>query len=205
MAGVKEMKRSNIGKVYAVHTSKGEGIVQVCADKDELENGINVTQIRVFSQLYPQIPENIDEILQGEEAFRIFCSVQSMTSPRYNMATYLGRYDLPEDFEKTKYFKYAWYRPIDEGPKWTRNWEILEAKPDISLSVSIKITDWIENYLQMDSQKDDWKKIFAELDYDYICNGLRLIERLETGNNPRKFLPTDFDIPSKYLVKETKD
>ena len=198
------MKRSNIGKVYAVHTSKGEGIVQVCADKEELRPGINVTQIRVFSQLYPQIPENIDEILQGEEAFRIFCSVQSMTSPRYNMATYLGRYDLPEDFEKTKYFKYAWYRPIDEGPKWTRNWVIKEAGFK-EYRKGLKITDWIENYLQMDSQKDDWKKIFAELDYDYICNGLRLIERLETGNNPRKFLPTDFDIPSKYLVKETKD
>ena len=72
MAGGKAVKRSNIGKVYAVHTSKGEGIVQVCADKDELENGINVTQIRVFSQLYSQVSENIEEILQGKEAFVFF-------------------------------------------------------------------------------------------------------------------------------------
>ena len=198
------MKRSNVGKVYAIHTSKGEGIVQVCADKSELRPGINVTQIRVFSQLYPQIPENIEEILQGKEAFRVFCSVQSMTSPRYNMATYLGRYDLPEDFEKTKYLKVSWYIPIDEGPKWTRNWGVYEAGPKASY-ISMKLTDWIENCLHMDSQKDDWKKIFAELDYDYIYNGLGLIEDLENGDNPRKFLPTDFDIPSKYLVKETKD
>lgn len=26
----------------------------------------------------------------------------------------------------------------------------------------LKITDWIENYLHMNFQKDDWKKIFAE-------------------------------------------
>ena len=197
------MKRSEIGKVYAIHTSKGYGVVQVCADKEELMQGINVTQIRVFGKLYPTIPENIEEILKGKEDFRVFCVVRTMVLPKYNMATYLGRYDLPADFQPTKYFKYTLYTRISVTPGLTRDWIIDEAGLK-EYKDGIELKDWIENYLHLDSKKDDWKKIFSDLDYAYIYNGLGLIEDLENGYNPRNFLPADFDIPSKYLMKDMK-
>ncbi len=193
------MKRKEVGKVYAIHTSKGEAIVQVCAEERELEPSTNITQIRVFSRLYPSIPENIQEIVNGKEDFRIYCVVRTMTSKKYNMATYLGLFELPSDFEMTKYFKYG---RGESGIEW---WTIDKTiDGDNEYQFGIPVYDWVVNDLKMNPQKEDWKEIFSELDQTYICNGLRLIERLENNWNPRRELPSDFNEPGRVLMQKRK-
>ena len=185
--------KSEIGDVYAIITSKGYALAQVC---DDGKKPYETTEIRIFEKLYDDIPNNWEQIVQGEEDWRIYCHIRTMPNKKYNMAKKLGRCDLPKSFVKTKFFKdFNGFITTENKP--VELWLVGGGSKRRA-----KIYEWIIEDLKMDPRNDDWKEIFKKLDFNWLANGCGVIEALENGTNFRQILPDDIDIPSRILFAE---
>lgn len=101
----------HIGEVYAVITKKGYGIAQI-AGLDR--HGIPIC--RIFSKLYKEIPQNVENIILNKESYLIIIFLHTMAHWRVKQAIKLGKYEVPNDFKIPKYYRDCWVFKRNTGP-----------------------------------------------------------------------------------------
>lgn len=125
----------HIGEVYAVITKKGYGIAQI-AGLDR--HGIPIC--RIFSKLYKEIPQNIENIILNKESYLIIIFLHTMAHWRVKQAIKLGKYEVPNDFKIPKYYRDCWVFKRNTGP--FEYWSVDDYEGNI-----LRFKDYIINVL----------------------------------------------------------
>ena len=180
----------HIGGVYAVITKKGYGIAQI-AGLDR--HGIPIC--RIFSKLYKEIPQNIENIILNKESYLIIIFLHTMAHWRVKQAIKLGKYEVPNDFKIPKYYRDCWVFKRNTGP--FEYWSVDDYEGNI-----LRFKDYIINVLNKKLTDESWKKDFLKLNPVSILSGQALIERLENGFSLKKWKPTDFDKKTIEIIKD---
>lgn len=180
----------HIGEVYAVITKKGYGIAQIA--------GLDRHRIpicRIFSKLYKEIPQNIENIILNKESYLIIIFLHTMAHWRVKQAIKLGKYEVPNDFKIPKYYRDCWVFKRNTGP--FEYWSVDDYEGNI-----LRFKDYIINVLNKKLTDESWKKDFLKLNPVSILSGQALIERLENGFSLKKWKPTDFDKKTIEIIKD---
>lgn len=180
----------HIGEVYAVITKKGYGIAQI-AGLDR--HGIPIC--RIFSKLYKEIPQNVENIILNKESYLIIIFLHTMAHWRVKQAIKLGKYEVPNDFKIPKYYRDCWVFKRNTGP--FEYWSVDDYEGNI-----LRFKDYIINVLNKKLTDESWKKDFLKLNPVSILNGPALIERLENGFSLEEWKPTDFDKKTIEIIKD---
>lgn len=180
----------HIGEVYAVITKKGYGIAQI-AGLDR--HGIPIC--RIFSKLYKEIPQNIENIILNKESYLIIIFLHTMAHWRVKQAIKLGKYEVPNDFKIPKYYRDCWVFKRNTGP--FEYWSVDDYEGNI-----LRFKDYIINVLNKKLTDESWKKDFLKLNPVSILSGQALIERLENGFSLEEWKPTDFDKKTIEIIKD---
>lgn len=180
----------HIGEVYAVITKKGYGIAQI-AGLDR--HGIPIC--RIFSKLYKEIPQNVENIILNKESYLIIIFLHTMAHWRVKQAIKLGKYEVPNDFKIPKYYRDCWVFKRNTGP--FEYWSVDDYEGNI-----LRFKDYIINVLNKKLTDESWKKDFLKLNPVSILSGQALIERLENGFSLKKWKPTDFDKKTIEIIKD---
>ena len=112
-----------MGEVYAVITKKGYAIAQIA--------GINYHGgeiCRIFSNLYQEIPNDIQSIIYKKEDYLTNIVLSSMAHWRVKQAIKLGKYEIPKDFQVPKYYRFC--SAFRGGPASFKYWCICDYKGD---------------------------------------------------------------------------
>ncbi len=188
----KEYQKSvkHMGEVYAVLTKKGYAIAQIA--------GINYHGgeiCRIFSNLYQEIPNDIQSIIYKKEDYLTNIVLSSMAHWRVKQAIKLGKYEIPKDFQVPKYYRFC--SAFRGGPASFKYWCICDYKGDF-----IHLNDFIEKILHKKLKDDSWKKDFLALNPAYYSNGPALIDDLENGFSLEQWRPTDIDKKTEDIIRE---
>lgn len=180
----------HLGEVYAVITNKGYAIAQI-GGLDR--HGIPIC--RIFSDLYNEIPQNIEKIIFKKESYLTIISLHTMAHWKVKQAIKIGKYEIPSNFIIPKYYRNCFVFRKETGP--FQYWSIQDYEGNI-----IYFKDFILNVLNKKITNESWKKEFLKLNSDSIFNGPALIEYLESGFKLDDWKPTDFKKKTKEIIKD---
>ena len=136
---MKKNRKDEIGNVYAIITSKGYALGQVAGVYEAEWSGMY--HCRIFSTLYPVIPENIADIVSGNEDYVIQLQLPSMAHQKYKMAKKIGKFPFPASYKKPQYVRCSFSIGVDERQVPFKRWAIIPAYG--TLSERIKMYDWV--------------------------------------------------------------
>ena len=85
------MKRANVGDLYAAHVPNGIKLYQWAYRIPKLGDFI-----RVFDGLYPELPPNPEEVVQGPHSYII--GYNAGRAYRLGLAERIGNYPVPEEY-----------------------------------------------------------------------------------------------------------
>ncbi len=180
----------HVGEVYAVSTKKGYAIAQI-GGLDR--HGIPIC--RIFSDLYEDIPDNVENIICKEESYLIIVSLHTMSHWRVKQALKIGKFELPEKFCIPQYFRcFSAFRK-ENGP--FKYWSVVDFEGNI-----LYFKDYIINVLNKKVTDNSWKQDFLKLNSANIFNGTALIDHLEKNFSLENWKPTDFDKKTSEIIKE---